>query len=407
MSLYLTEIFLPYRLHFNFFIPLPNFLRRLSLSHSHPESTHPCLRNACHLAACNVLGGRWADLEPYFAERTRQFLEEALMHADRDHITQFLWASVLLASYLLRARRVRESYAVISPASNLSMACGLSSSHNTESEPEYRPDQFLLPPPASETEALERIWLASSIFMTDHSLSLLMGCSGTLVCDPRWRPDMDEGEIGYSWFKIPRVDNERLSKIWQSDIHRNISITLLFIEVTGFVLSAHKSQSSGDVASIALLNSFINFHNTTIPPLSDAANNSNSNILLSHAMLYGTSAIFYSLFARKDPKARGEMVRCAQKLVEVCKQLQGHKRLHIMQTSLVPMFHMLNAIRIFAHELRRHDAEENPTISTEYCYSIQVVLDFLGGMTALYPAWKDSPELVKGTLTSAMESLKI
>ncbi|KAF8310884.1 hypothetical protein DL93DRAFT_1566845 [Clavulina sp. PMI_390] len=123
------------------------------------------------------------------------------MFANSGHITQFLWASVLFASYLARAQRVGESYAIISPASQLVTACGLGSTHNPEVDRGYRPDQFLLPPPATEAEAIERIWLAQSVFITDRSLSVLAGCAGTFVCDPRWRPVMDEPEITYPWFK--------------------------------------------------------------------------------------------------------------------------------------------------------------------------------------------------------------
>ncbi|KAF8311305.1 hypothetical protein DL93DRAFT_1498661 [Clavulina sp. PMI_390] len=82
MSLYLIGLFLPYRSHFHFFIPLPRFLHCLSLPLSHPGSIHPCLRDACHLAACSVLGGRWTSLEPYFLARTRRFLDEVLLVAD-------------------------------------------------------------------------------------------------------------------------------------------------------------------------------------------------------------------------------------------------------------------------------------------------------------------------------------
>ncbi|KAF8310885.1 hypothetical protein DL93DRAFT_2084081 [Clavulina sp. PMI_390] len=85
------------------------------------------------------------------------------------------------------------------------------------------------------------------------------------------------------------------------------------------------------------LKSFIRFHDSRIPPLSGTPNNSNSNILLSHATLYGSSAILHSHFARKNAKARREMLRCAQKLVEICKQLQGHRDLRVIQSSLVPM----------------------------------------------------------------------
>ncbi|KAF8306833.1 hypothetical protein DL93DRAFT_164948 [Clavulina sp. PMI_390] len=230
-------IFLPHRSHFNFFAPIPDFIRHLSLPTSHPNSLHPCLRHACHLAACSIIGGRWSDLEPYFAERTRYFLEEALMLASPEHITQFLWASVILASYFTRGRRIKESYAIISPAGHLAMACGLLSCHDSDIEPDYRQDQFLLPMPATEAEALERLWLAHSVFITDWSLNILTGCPGTFVCDERWIPSLDQAEITYPWFKLNMTSEEELSTIWRSDVHRNFSLMHLFILVAAETLS--------------------------------------------------------------------------------------------------------------------------------------------------------------------------
>ncbi|KAF8310833.1 hypothetical protein DL93DRAFT_1562781 [Clavulina sp. PMI_390] len=416
-----TWIFLPYRSHFNFFIPLRNFLRRLALPPSHSASIHPCLRNACHLAACSVIGGRWSYLEQYFAERTRHFLDEALMLADPEHLTQFLWASVILASYFTRVGRVEESFAVISPASHLGAACGLGSTHNPDVEDDYQPDEFLLPAPTTEDEAFERLLLSKSIFITDWSLNMLTGCPATFVCDDRWIPCLDKDEIIYTWFK-PRLTGEKeLVKMWQSDIHRTTSLTFLFVLVTTAANSIAKKQSIGDQKS---LKSFIRFHDAIIPSFSEAVDNSNSTALLLHATLYGSSAIFHSLFAGKDARARSEMLRCVQMLVDLCSQLQRHQNTRMMQPSLVPMVsscsslldwrililwqvHMMNALRILAHELRRPDVQENPTISSEYCRSIEVLLDFLEGMIGFYPAWKNSLDLIKETLTSAMESLKI
>ncbi|KAF8310886.1 hypothetical protein DL93DRAFT_1566699 [Clavulina sp. PMI_390] len=406
MSLYLIGIFLPYRSHFNFCIPLPDFLNRLSIPASHPSSIHPCLRHACHLAACNILGGRWADIEPHFANLTRHFLNKALMLANPEHITHFLWASTLFACYLARARRVEESFAVITPASHLAMACGLLCTHNPESESGYAPNQFLLPPPVTEVEALNRIWLAHSVFITDQSLGVLTGCPGTFVCDERWRPSFEKEEMVYSWFKMKIARDEELSKVWQSDIHRNVSMAHLFRRVTAAAACISKNQVVDDETDPVSLKSFIHFHDSRIPRLSEGIGNSNPHVLFAHATLYGSSVVLHSLHAGESAQARAEMLRCSRALREICKELQGHRDARSVQSSLVPMVHMMNAIRIFAHELRRPDVQENATLSAEYCHSIEVLLDFLSDMTVLYPAWRDSPVLVKDVLTTAMESLK-
>ncbi|KAF8310832.1 hypothetical protein DL93DRAFT_1561684 [Clavulina sp. PMI_390] len=334
------------------------------------------------------------------------------MFANQEHITQFLWTSALFASYLVRARRVDEGYAIISPASHLAVACGLLSCHNPESEPDYRPDQFLLPPPVTETEALERIWLGHSVFIADHSLSVLTGLPTSFTCDGRWIPSMDNFEITYPWFKMPMARDEEVSKIWQSDVHRNIPVTHLFVEVTVFALSFHISitqrvdQSDTKLSSSSSSPSFASMMLEFL--LSQTRSLTRTLMSFSLMQRYTGAQLFFTVsMLGKMQNARSEMLRAVQKLVDICKQLRVHKHLYNLQASLMPMTHMMNAIRIFAHELKRFDAEENPTISTEYCHSIEVLLDFLTGMTTVYPAWKDSPELIKDTLNSAMESLKL
>ncbi|KAF8306832.1 hypothetical protein DL93DRAFT_2171975 [Clavulina sp. PMI_390] len=397
MSLCLTGIFLPYRSHFNFFIPLLDFLPRLSLPPSHPRSIHPCLRDACHLAACSVLGGRWSHLEPYFAERTRHFLNAALMLVNLEHMTQFLWASVILASYFTRVRRVQESYAIISPASHLVAACGLLSTHDPGLEHGYRADQFLLPAPKTEVEALERIWLAQSVFITDRSLHMLIGYPGTFPCDKRCIPSLDKTEITYPSFKPKMTTEKELMKMWQSDVYRAASVMHLFSLVTTFAEFTHSGKTTRDQMDITLIQSFIQFHDATIPSFLGRANSSPSTVLLPHTTLYGGAAIFYSLFPRNDARARGEMIRFVEKLVEICKQVLEHTQPHFV--------HMMNAIRILAHELRNSDVQANPTLAAEYCHFIEILLEFIDDMMGFYPAWGDSTELVKGVINLALESL--
>ncbi|KAF8312124.1 hypothetical protein DL93DRAFT_2082538 [Clavulina sp. PMI_390] len=67
----------------------------------------------------------------------------------------------------------------------------------------------------------------------------------------------------------------------------------------------------------------------------------------------------------------------------------------------------MNAVRILAHELRRSSAQDNTALSSEYCHSIEVLLDFFDGMTALFPAWTDSPGVLKDTLSAAVDALRI
>ncbi|KAF8312126.1 hypothetical protein DL93DRAFT_1348527 [Clavulina sp. PMI_390] len=193
MSLYMVGLLLPYRAHFHFIIPIPYLLHGLSLPSSDPASIHPCLRNACHLAACSVIGGRWSSLEPYFAARTRGFLDKALMLPTPEHIIHFLWASTLLASYLMRARRIDESFATITSACSISSAFGLLSTYNAEAFQKYHPGQPILPAPTTAAEALHRIWLLHSIFLTDQSLSALTGLPQSFTCEVWTRPSLENG----------------------------------------------------------------------------------------------------------------------------------------------------------------------------------------------------------------------
>ncbi|KAF8320879.1 hypothetical protein DL93DRAFT_1746855 [Clavulina sp. PMI_390] len=112
------------------------------------------------------------------------------------------------------------------------------------------------------------------------------------------------------------------------------------------------------------------------------------------------------MYAGGDVHSRGEMLRCAHKLVDICKELRVRDYPHDVHSSVVPMVHMMNAVRVFAHELRGLAARENTQLSNEYCASIEVILDFLSEMTTFYPEWKDSPELLKSPLSTAMDALR-
>lgn len=204
-------LFLPYRSQFQFFMDVPRFLKLLLLPPAEPSSIHPCLLNSIYLAACCLSGGHLTRFEPYFVERTRHHLQESLAYADR--LTHFLWASIVLGSYFARVHRLEESYVVISSASRFALACGLngsadetstsrqaptsptayddspspsSSNGSSSSVPPSDSQQYLLPPPTDYTEALERIRLAHSMYLTDRSLAMLSGFPSAFRFDENW-----------------------------------------------------------------------------------------------------------------------------------------------------------------------------------------------------------------------------
>ncbi|KAF8312624.1 hypothetical protein DL93DRAFT_1293211 [Clavulina sp. PMI_390] len=79
ISQHLIHLFLPFRSHYYLFMDISYFLHCFSLPPSDPESIHPCLLNACYLAACAGGGGALASLQPFFLQRTRHFLNQALI----------------------------------------------------------------------------------------------------------------------------------------------------------------------------------------------------------------------------------------------------------------------------------------------------------------------------------------
>ncbi|KAF8324096.1 hypothetical protein DL93DRAFT_97492 [Clavulina sp. PMI_390] len=223
----------------------------------------------------------------------------------------------------------------------------------------------------------------------------------TILCKSLQKPFLEDFEIN---MQILLIKDSEVCMIWQSDVHRNISVMHIFHRVKRYFYSLDGNKPIRDNTD-PTLGPFILSHDKRMSRFSDAIENSNSNILFSHAALYGSSLVLHSMRAREDVCARTEMLRCARTLVGICKDVHNHQSAHIILSSLVPMVHMINAIRIFAHELRRPEAQENPKLSTEYCQSIEILLDFLDEMTALYPAWAGSTQVLKQPLTVAMNSL--
>ncbi|KAF8320885.1 hypothetical protein DL93DRAFT_2224587 [Clavulina sp. PMI_390] len=386
MSLYFIGLFLPHRSHFQFLIPLPFFVSRLSLSSSHPDSIHPCLRNACHLATCSLLGGDWTFLEPYFLQRTRYFLEQILVFADCEHFIDYLWASSLVASYFVRARRLQEGFVVIAAASQLAKPCGVFSISNLNCD--VGPTKFLLPRPTTQVAALESIWLLQSLFMVDQSLSTLAAFPPNFIREDYLIPSFDHSDITYPSFEMPMTSEEDLLRVWQTDEHLAVSTTVIFRLVAKLPNLAEGSRAT-DTEALDVLRSFIRFHDSRIPSFSDAIRRLQPYTFLSYANLYGSSLILHSMLARENVRERNKMLQCARKLVDMCKGLRPHGHLCRIHISLVPMIHMMNAVRVFADELRTPKAQKNPRLSIEYCNHIEILLDFLSGITTLYPVWSE------------------
>ncbi|KAF8301440.1 hypothetical protein DL93DRAFT_2233695 [Clavulina sp. PMI_390] len=411
LSRTLIGLFLPYRSRFHFFMDVPYFLHHLSLPTSHPESIHPCLRNACYLAACSTTGGRFTSLQPYFVSRTRHFLEEALMFADR--IPHFLWASMILACYLGRTRRLNEAFVVMSAAAPFASACGLTRNSARDTESQFQPVECLLRPPRDEAETIDRMRLARSIYLTDQVQAAMCRFRGTLTCDDRWIIDSQETRSAYEDNESPKTIQRETGETWQSDVHLKASTAKLFERVTDFTLSVYEHRSDDDEEDYESLRSQILLHESFIPSLdeplgldpSETTGTSNPHIFLAQVTLYGSGLVLYSLRSGKDPDARSQMIRSARALVDVCRKVRGRERLHSIHACLPALRHVMSATRVLVHEVRAPDVRESPALSTDYCEAIESLLDFLDDMTMWYPAWARFPGILKDDLLHALSGL--
>lgn len=161
---------------------IAHFFDALARPPQDPASVHPVLSAAIHLAACRILGGRYSAFEPYFLEQARAYLSESLEHADR--LTHFMWASVIMGSYLEMSCRLNESYVAISSVAQFALACGLDCTKLGEST---RAAQYpILPPPATLDEATDHAHLAHAVYMVDRSLAVISGLP-SVFASPAYR----------------------------------------------------------------------------------------------------------------------------------------------------------------------------------------------------------------------------
>ncbi|KAF8305884.1 hypothetical protein DL93DRAFT_2160121 [Clavulina sp. PMI_390] len=177
-----------------------------------------------------------------------------------------------------------------------------------------------------------------------------------------------------------------------------------------FARTASDNGYKGNETEYIYLRGRITFLSTMLPPIPDprglqafeAAVRFNSNTLVAHAILYGSGLIIYSLRASGDNDAKAKRLQCVQALVDVAEKVKEHRRLHPVQAGLISMNHMINAVRVLAHELQKPEAQADATLSTNHCHAIEVLLEYLDDTIALYPAWRDAPVSLKDTLTAAV-----
>ncbi|KAF8311355.1 hypothetical protein DL93DRAFT_1478003 [Clavulina sp. PMI_390] len=404
-ELLLISLFLPYRAHYFFQLDVDHFLSRISLPPSHPNSIHPCLLNACYLGACSSNGGGLTAFKPHFLERTRYFLHQSLMFADRT--IHFLWANLILGVYFAQERRVVECVTVAGTTARFALACGLNLPDQSRDEvTSLQPREFILPPPGDKPEMDDRVRLAHSIYVGCQVLPLVCGSCPSFTRHDGW---------SHLWDKnFPRRQDGTVlmseEEIWRFDLHLKVSVLKTFERVQKLRRAVTKYGDHGLDDEYMAIETQIRAQNTSFLPLFekrgpqslDGPASYNPHTILSNATLYGSGLVLHSLRAGQSVESKRKLLECVQALVDICDNARGNKRLHV---GLVNAGHMMNATRIIAKELRRREVKENAGLSIQYCHWIELLLDYLDDTTLLFPAWNDAFVALKDTLVTAAKSL--
>ncbi|KAF8309042.1 hypothetical protein DL93DRAFT_1798742 [Clavulina sp. PMI_390] len=390
LSITLINLFLPFRSQWHFLADIPHFIYCLSLPTPHPEAIHPCLLNVCYLGACTSAGGALAAFKPHFLRRTRYFLQQSLMFADR-HI-HFLWANVILGVFLARERRIAECLALAGATGHFAVACGLDLSLKRRKEGDPPPpSEHLLPPPKDKVEANDRIRLAHTIFALGQALPLLCGFSPAFSYDAD-----DEGWSLASEGAHTESQNDKIAmteeEVWRFELRLKALVLRTYRRARNyaqFVAEHGLRGSEGEYRAIEKqihvkpMPALLLFENRGLAPL-EASSTVNPHIILAYSVLYGSGLILHSLRAHEDAEARGKMFHCVQALVEICDNAR---------------------VRILSRELQRPGAQHTAELSISYCRSIELLLDYLDDLSLFLPAWADAPVALKNTLLAAAASI--
>ncbi|KAF8309025.1 hypothetical protein DL93DRAFT_2231211 [Clavulina sp. PMI_390] len=411
LSMNLIKLFLPYYAHYYFLADVSYFIPRVSLPPSHPESIHPCLLNACYLAACTSNGSGLASFKAFFLQRTRHFLQHSLMFSDRT--TDFLWASLILGVFFAKERRVVESMAMAAATAHFALACGLSLPGTSARRKGSSMNEHLLPPPRDKAEANDRVRLAHSIFFGCQALPLLSGNPLAFPYENQWS-DAEEEVLSDCQDAKARFCSISMTKddLWRSELRLRVLVINTFERSTKFARSVAANSHPGeeDEQEYLTIESQIHAQRASFPPLYDphklrppgVSNKFTSQSVFGYLTLYGSGLIIHSLWAIHRAESRAKMFECVRALVDICAGARGHRGLYLGLASAV---HIMNAIRIIARELRRSEAKANSALSINYCQSLEVLLDALEDIMSVFPAWADTPAVLRDTLLATADSL--
>ncbi|KAF8309046.1 hypothetical protein DL93DRAFT_1797617 [Clavulina sp. PMI_390] len=403
LSIRLINLFLPFRYHYFFLTNISHFTCCLPLPPSDPDSIHPCLLNACYLAACACNRGGLSAFIPHFLDRTRHFLQQSLMFADR--ITQFLWANIILGAFFGKERRILEAVTAAGALTRFTLACGLGlpgdSITGTKGSSTI---ESLLPPPKDQAESDDRVRFAHALYAAGQGLPHL-GQPAAWPFEDWWSPISQEASFkNQDNITIPK------EKYWRLEVYLSVLVTNTFERVKTFAQSVVANGHLGREEEYLSIETQIRVQHESFRPLYDphryqtlqASSMFDVNVVVGYATLYGSGLVLHSLWANHTPESRAKMLECLQGLVDICTHTRNCKRPHL---GLMSAVHIINAVRLIAHELVRSKVKGNTSLSVSYCLTIESLLDFLDDTMLFFPAWVDVLLPLKDTLTAAATSL--
>ncbi|KAF8320007.1 hypothetical protein DL93DRAFT_1921461 [Clavulina sp. PMI_390] len=198
LSLHLIRIFMPHRFRSHFYVDSNYFFDRFFRPPSDPRSFQPGFLYAIY-AAARFYAGTGSENSilqssaSHFAYIARTKLNGALANAER--FVDFLYGSVILASYLININNLNEAYVMHSATVRFALACGLDGVLPTvDTEPVFQggaspssPNTTtftLLSPPADELETVHRVYLSRAVYSLDRVLTMVGGFPSAFARNP-------------------------------------------------------------------------------------------------------------------------------------------------------------------------------------------------------------------------------
>ncbi|KAF8305124.1 hypothetical protein DL93DRAFT_2102183 [Clavulina sp. PMI_390] len=193
-------------------------------------------------------------------------------------------------------------------------------------------------------------------------------------------------------------DHGGMISLWPSGDHLVAAVLKIFERVRKFALSVTENGARSDERTYHLLRHHISSYLTLLPPLCDphtfqpweAFGTFSSSTLFAYITLHGSGLVLHSARARGDLEARHQMVGSMRTLVDVLDKIQRLRRLHGIQTGLVPMLRNSKAGMMTAR------------LCTEYCSGLEILIDYIDDTHRLYPAWAGAPVMLKDQLMSVL-----